>query len=93
MFKGKGKQSSIVITSALEPLSLEQHDRQRRYFISMMVRTACFIATIFLPSPYRWITLFGALVLPYVAVVVANAGREDVSGPNAIMMQKQKQIQ
>jgi len=93
MFKGKDKQSSIVITSALEPLSLEQRGRQRRYFISMMVRTACFIATILLPSPYRWITLFGALVLPYIAVVVANAGREDVSGPNSLIKGRHKEIE
>ncbi len=46
----------------------------------MMIRTACFILTILLPSPYRWIALFGAVVLPYIAVVVANAGRETITG-------------
>lgn len=46
----------------------------------MMIRTACFILTVVLPSPYRWIALFGAVVLPYVAVVVANAGRETITG-------------
>ena len=50
----------------------------------MMVRTACFILTVILPSPYRWIALFGAVVLPYVAVVVANAGRETINGRSAI---------
>lgn len=44
----------------------------------MMIRTACFILTVILPSPYRWIALAGALLLPYVAVIVANAGRETV---------------
>ncbi len=44
----------------------------------MMIRTACFILTVLLPNPYRWIALFGAVVLPYVAVVVANAGRETI---------------
>jgi hypothetical protein len=36
-----------------------------------------------LPNPYRWFTLIGALFLPYVSVIVANAGRETISGnPN-----------
>ena len=58
----------------------------------MMVRTTCFIATIFLPSPYRWIAMGGALVLPYVAVVLANAGRENSSEMNAIIYNEKKQI-
>lgn len=62
----------------------------------MMVRTACFILTVVLPSPYRWIALSGALLLPYVAVIVANAGRETIQkrtvffdeGPKAIPQKK-----
>jgi hypothetical protein len=72
------------ITSAQTGLSIDQSSRARRYFISMMVRTACFILTVILPSPYRWIALFGAVVLPYVAVVVANAGRETITGRSTI---------
>lgn len=75
----------IIITSAQDALSLEQRGRQRRYFISMMVRTGCFIATIFLPNPYRWFAMGAAIVLPYVAVVIANAGRESGNEPTAIM--------
>ena len=40
------------ITSAQKSLSTDQPGRQRRYFISMMVRTACFILTVILPSPF-----------------------------------------
>jgi hypothetical protein len=72
------------ITSAQPGLTVDQSARARRYFISMMVRTACFILTVILPSPYRWIALFGAVVLPYVAVVVANAGRETIIGRSTI---------
>lgn len=68
--------TSHSITSADTALSEDIGSRQMRYFLSMMIRTACFIATIFLPSPWRWITLGGSLLLPYVAVVIANAGRE-----------------
>ena len=71
------------ITSAPTPLTEDQSGRARRYFISMMIRTFCFILTVVLPSPYRWITLVGALFLPYISVVVANAGRETILGnPN-----------
>lgn len=68
----------ISITNAEFSLSSEQSDRARRYFISMMLRTICFILTVLLPSPYRWITLIFAVILPYFAVVIANAGRESV---------------
>ena len=75
------------ITSAQKSLSSDQPGRQRRYFISMMVRTACFILTVILPSPFRWIALAGAVFLPYVAVVVANAGRETIL-PGASILKK-----
>ncbi len=68
------------ITSAPEGLSVDQSGRQKRYFYSMMLRTLCFILAVALPSPYRWIALFGAVVLPYVSVIIANAGRETIAG-------------
>ena len=95
MFNGaarSGKKVPLVITSAQDPLSEEQRGRQRRYFVSMMIRTACFVASIFLPNPYRWISMAGAVLLPYIAVVLANAGREDSSGPNALMGVQRRQI-
>jgi hypothetical protein len=42
----------------------------------MSIRTACFIGAVLSPSPYRWFLIVGAVTLPYVAVVMANAGRE-----------------
>ena len=81
-----------MITNAKEALSQQQRGRQRRYFVSMMVRTACFISTIFLPNPYRWFAMAGAVFLPYIAVVIANAGRETITGKNAIMNNQRRQI-
>ena len=80
------------ITSAPTALSADQASRQKRYFISMMIRTACFIATVLLPSPFRWFTLVGALILPYVAVVIANAGRESVAPGSAVLNDSTKSI-
>ena len=81
------------ITSAQKSLSSDQPGRQRRYFYSMMVRTACFILTVVLPSPYRWFALLGAVVLPYIAVVVANAGRETVLPGAAILKKRPRGIE
>jgi len=80
------------ITSAQKSLSSDQPGRQRRYFISMMVRTACFILTVILPSPFRWVALSGAVFLPYIAVVVANAGRETVLPGTAILKKKPRSL-
>jgi len=74
----KPKEVSQSITSVQSGLTADQSARQRRYFISMMIRTICFILTVVLPSPYRWIALTGAVTLPYVAVLAANAGRETI---------------
>ena len=86
------KSVSASISNVGEPLSVDQSSRARKYFISMMVRTACFILAVILPSPYRWVALFGAVVLPYIAVVVANAGREGVRGRATIISPGPKEI-
>ena len=54
----------------------------------MIIRTFCFILTVILPSPLRWFALAGAMFLPYIAVVVANAGRETVLPGNNILRKK-----
>jgi len=85
---GAGENEVYDVTSAPEALSKHLSGRQKRYFISMMIRTLCFILTVILPSPFRWIALFGAVTLPYVAVVIANAGRETISRNNQIIEEK-----
>ena len=82
----------ISITNAPIAHSQEQPGRAKRYFISMMIRTACFIGAILTPSPYRWFLLIGAVTLPYVAVVIANAGRENVTGTMETV-EKQREIE
>jgi Flp pilus assembly protein TadB len=80
------------VTSAQPSLSSDQGARQKRYFISMMIRTACFILTVVTPSPYRWFFLAGAAGLPYIAVVVANAGRESMIPGRAVIKEKRRSI-
>ncbi|MBC7463226.1 MAG: DUF3099 domain-containing protein [Actinobacteria bacterium] len=80
------------ITSAQVGLSEDLPRRQKRYFISMMIRTACFILAVVLPSPFRWIALAGSLLLPYVAVIMANAGRESIPRGAAVIDEKRKSL-
>lgn len=86
------KTVSASISNVGQPLSKDQSSRAKKYFISMMIRTLCFILAVVLPSPYRWVALFGAVVLPYIAVIVANAGRETIKGNPAIFANNTKEI-
>ena len=71
----------FTITEAQRGLSQEQTGRTRRYLWSMGIRTACVLAAIVVPGWPRWVLVAGAVILPYIAVVIANAGREnDVPG-------------
>ena len=76
MSRKKSKDHSISDVGI--SLSKDQSARQRKYFISMMIRTFCFILAVVLPSPWRWVALIGAVTLPYIAVIAANAGRETI---------------
>jgi hypothetical protein len=77
----------IRITSAARSHSEELGARQRRYVISMTIRTACFLLavlsfTLNWPAWAMWLFLIASFVLPYVAVVMANAGAStDPDGP------------
>lgn len=66
-----------TITGARRALSEEQVGRQRRYLVSMTIRTVCVLLAIVVPGWPRWVLIAGAIVLPYLAVVIANAGREN----------------
>lgn len=63
------------ITGAPTALSEDLRGRTRRYLLSMGLRTACFIGACVVSGPMRWVLIVGAVLLPYLAVVFANAGR------------------
>ncbi len=50
--------------------------RQARYLVSMGIRTACFLGAVAATGWLRWVLVAAAFLLPYFAVVLANAGRE-----------------
>ncbi|KUN04120.1 hypothetical protein AQI95_22100 [Streptomyces yokosukanensis] len=67
------------ITGARTGLAEDVRGRQRRYVISMTIRTASVILAVTLWNVERYVAvvaLVAGVLLPYVAVVIANAGRE-----------------
>ncbi|CAM5579050.1 DUF3099 domain-containing protein [Streptomyces abikoensis] len=68
------------ITGARQGLAEDVRGRQRRYVISMAIRTLSVVLTVVLWNVERFVaigTLILGAALPYVAVVIANAGREN----------------
>ncbi len=87
MSRATRKDDDVVqITSAPMNRAEEQRGRQRRYLWSMSVRTVCFVLAIVVGNNWvRYVLLAAALILPYVAVVMANAVATQLpgSGPEA----------
>lgn len=74
------REEAIRITTASSSRDAEISTRQRRYVVSMAIRTVCFLAAILVgPGWVRWVLVAAAVLLPYVAVVLANvnASRSD----------------
>jgi hypothetical protein len=73
----------VLVTTAPQSPREEQRQRQRRYLVTMGVRLACFIAAIVLVAlDLRWeagVAVGASLVLPWVAVIVANGGPKRVA--------------
>jgi Flp pilus assembly protein TadB len=62
----------------------DQGERMRRYLVSMGIRTACFILAVIALAWLHWTVigwtlLIAAVILPYIAVVMANATRSRLS--------------
>lgn len=78
---GKRNDTEVFrITGARQGLAEDVRGRQRRYVISMSVRTVSVILAAVLWNVERHISMVAlalGLLLPYVAVVIANAGREN----------------
>jgi Flp pilus assembly protein TadB len=82
----RGSDAPVRITTASAGAGADIDSRQKRYVITMGVRTLCFLAvavlamTHFGPAWLPWIFVVGAVVLPYVAVVMANASNTKSDG-------------
>lgn len=68
------------VTTAPESLADEQAVRIRRYLFTMGIRTTCFVLAVVTSGWVRWTCVVLAVVLPYIAVVLANAVRPRIGG-------------
>jgi len=69
------------ITTAPTSQTADIGIRYRKYVIQMVIRTVCFLLFVLIHHWIRWFFVVGAVFLPYVAVVLANAGRESKGPP------------
>ncbi|MFB6555040.1 DUF3099 domain-containing protein [Streptomyces sp. NPDC056405] len=75
-----GSAEVFRITGARTGLQEDVRGRQRRYIISMSVRTVSVVLAACLWNVERHVAIVALVlgaVLPYVSVVIANAGREN----------------
>lgn len=63
------------VTSAPQSAAEEQAQRMRRYLATMAFRVVCTILAILASGWLRWTLVAAAVVIPYFAVVMANAVR------------------
>ncbi|MCI4043304.1 DUF3099 domain-containing protein [Streptomyces sp. TRM75563] len=82
MLRRKAGPEVIRITGARQGLTDDVRGRQRRYVISMSVRTVSVVLAAVLWNVERHVAIVAlvlGVLLPYVAVVIANAGRENAT--------------
>jgi hypothetical protein len=89
MAKARHGDAAIRITTAAQSRDADISARQRHYLISMSIRVVCFLGAVFAGAAginWLWpLLIVGAILLPYVAVVGANAAHtrgEDLSLPD-----------
>ncbi|MCX4822160.1 DUF3099 domain-containing protein [Streptomyces sp. NBC_01142] len=80
MIRKHGDTEVFRITGARRGLADDVRGRQRRYVISMSVRTVSVILAAVLWNVERHVAVVAlvlGILLPYISVVIANAGREN----------------
>lgn len=75
---GRSNAPVYQITGARRGVRDDVDSRTRRYLVSMGVRTVCFVLAVVTDGWLRWVLIAAAVMLPYLAVVFANGGRERV---------------
>jgi Protein of unknown function (DUF3099) len=78
--RNASRDHAYLVTEAPQARSAEINQRQRRYLVMMGVRVVCFVVTVVLFLNHAgWLTVipaFGAIALPYFAVVIANSRQQ-----------------
>ncbi|MBL7512848.1 DUF3099 domain-containing protein [Frankia nepalensis] len=69
------RRQPVLITSAADPRHVDIRRREGQYLIWMGFRVLCFVFAVLLFHGWaRFVAILAALIIPWVAVVVANGG-------------------
>lgn len=68
------------VTSARSAADDDINARMKHYLVTMGIRTGCFVLAFVTQGWVRWTCVGLAVVLPYIAVVFANAHAPRVAG-------------
>lgn len=86
----------VLVTTAGKSAREERRERERRYLLTMGLRVLCFIAAIVLfAAGLRLagaVAAAGSLILPWVAVVVANAGPRRTASQPTLYQREVRQL-
>jgi len=81
MARGQSETTAVRITTASSSKAADIATRQKRYLLSMSLRSACFVGAVIVgPGLLCWFLIAGAIVLPYIAVVLANISTQRSDG-------------
>jgi hypothetical protein len=84
----------VSITSARTGRRADIRRRETRYLLSMGVRTLCFVGAFFASGVLRWTLVVAAVILPYIAVVIANAtDRRGSTAPASFVAQDRPMLE
>jgi hypothetical protein len=93
MHSRKAHETVYRVSGVRESRTEDIRGRQRRYGISMGIRTLCFVGCVLTHGLLRIVLFVAALLLPYVAVVIANAGRARADdAPVAVVLPSRTQL-
>lgn len=74
------------ITNAQEAHSQEMHGRLVKYSLAMGIRMVCIALIFAVDGWFKLVPMVGAVVLPWIAVVIANGGSDTNHQENAALL-------
>jgi Flp pilus assembly protein TadB len=85
----------VLVTTAGRSPQQDRRDRERRYLITMGFRVVAFVVALLVTTGWiRVIAIVAALVLPWVAVILANSGpsRQPPEQPSLYSRRRPREI-
>lgn len=83
----------VSITNASEAHSADMSRRMRKYLITMGIRMVCLAAIFVFDGWYKIIPIAGAVLLPWVAVIIANGGSDISQQENVELLDSAPQFE